>query len=59
MNGKALGRFKFTLKDDREFNWCIVIDVMYLDSKPVLYVIDEVTAFQAAKFLKDISAKTT
>jgi hypothetical protein len=59
MNGKAPGRFKFTLKDDREFNWCIVIDVMYLDSKPVLYVVDEATAFQAAKFLKDMSAKTT
>jgi hypothetical protein len=31
---------------------------MYLDSKPVLYVVDKATAFQAAKFLKDISAKT-
>jgi hypothetical protein len=59
MNGKAPGRFKFTLKDDREFNWCIVIDIMYLDSKPVLYVVDKATVFQAAKFLKDISAKTT
>jgi hypothetical protein len=32
---------------------------MYLDNKPVLHVVDETTAFQAAKFLKDISAKTT
>jgi hypothetical protein len=59
MNSKAPGRFKFTLKDDREFNWCIVINIIYLDSKPVLYVVDKATTFQAAKFLKDISAKTT
>src|ERR1700721_4346368 len=59
LNGKAPGRFKFTLKDDHEFNWCIIIDVIYLDSKPVLHVIDESTAFQAAKFLKDMSAKST
>jgi hypothetical protein len=45
MNGKAPGRFKFTLKDNREFNWCIVINVMYLDSKLVLYVVDEATVF--------------
>ena len=32
---------------------------MYLDSKLVLYVVDKVTVFQAAKFLKDISVKTT
>jgi hypothetical protein len=59
MNSKAPGRFKFTLKDDYEFNWCIIVDVMYLDGKPVLHVVDEATAFQAAKFLKDMSAKTT
>jgi hypothetical protein len=59
MNAKAPGRFKFTLKDDYEFNWCIIVDVMYLDGKPVLHIVDEATAFQAAKFLKDMSAKTT
>ncbi len=32
---------------------------MYLDSKPVLHVIDGATAFQAARFLRNISAKTT
>jgi di/tripeptidase len=47
------------LFNDYEFNWCIVVDVMYLDSKPVLHVVDVATAFQAAKFLKDMSAKTT
>jgi hypothetical protein len=59
MKGKAPGRFKFTLKDGYKFNCCIVVDVMYLDGKPVLYVVDEATAFQAAKFLRDMSAKST
>jgi len=57
--GKAPSRFRFTLKDDCDFNHCVIVDVMYLDSKPVLHVIDEATAFQAARFLRDMSAKTT
>jgi len=36
MNQKSPGRFKFTLKDDYEFNFSIIIDVMYLNSKLVL-----------------------
>jgi hypothetical protein len=32
---------------------------MYLEGKPVLYVVNEATAFQAAKFLRDMSAKST
>ena len=32
---------------------------MYLDRKSVLYVVDEATTFQAAKFLTNISAKST
>jgi hypothetical protein len=58
MNAKAPGRFKFTLKDDMDFNYEVVIDIMYIGSKPVLHVVDTATAFQAARFLKDISTKT-
>ena len=57
MNSKAPGRFKFILKDNYEFNACIVTDVMYLNGKPVLYIVDEVTTFQAARFLADMTAK--
>ncbi len=57
MHEKSLGRFKFTLKDDHEFNYSVIIDVMYLDGKPILQVIDSVTAFEAARFLKDMSAR--
>ena len=58
MHKKSPGRFKFTLKDDYEFNYSIIIDVMYLDGKPVLQVVDSATAFEAARFLKDMSART-
>jgi len=56
---KSPGRFKFTLKDDYNFNYSVLIDVLYLDGKPVLQAVDEATAFNAARFLKDMSAKTT
>jgi len=55
-NGKSLGRFKFTLKGDYEFNHSVVIDVLYLEGKPVLQVIDLATSFGAARFLGDMSA---
>jgi len=36
MNQKSPGRFKFTLKDNYNFNFCIIINIMYLSSKLVL-----------------------
>ena len=45
MNDKALGRFKFNLKNDYNFNFEVIIDVIYLNSKPVLQVIDTATSF--------------
>ncbi|KAF1934823.1 hypothetical protein EJ02DRAFT_460893, partial [Clathrospora elynae] len=59
LNSSAPRRFKFTLKDDRYFNYVILVDVMYLGSKPVLHVVDSSTAFQGAKFLSAMSAKET
>ena len=58
MHQKSPGRFKFTLKDeDIDFNSSVIIDVMYLNGKPVLQVVDSATAFQSARFLKDMSAR--
>jgi len=57
MYTKSPGRFKFTLRDNYEFNYKVIIDIMYLDGKLVLQIIDSLTLFQAAKFLRDISAK--
>ncbi len=58
LHSQAPGRFKFTLKEDREYNYAIIVDVMWLDGKATLHVIDEATGFSAAMFLKDMSAKT-
>ncbi|EAW21010.1 GAG-pre-integrase domain-containing protein [Aspergillus fischeri NRRL 181] len=57
MKGKSPGRFKFTLKDDYEFNYSVIIDISYLEGKPALQVIDTATLFGAARFLKDMSAR--
>ncbi|EED18953.1 conserved hypothetical protein [Talaromyces stipitatus ATCC 10500] len=56
MHEKSPGRFKFTLKDDHEFNYSVIIDIMYIEGKPVLHVVDSGTAFNAARFLKDMTA---
>ena len=57
MHSAPPGRFKFTLKDDHEFNYKVIVDIMYIDSKLVLHLIDSATAFNGGGFLKDISAK--
>lgn len=59
LKSPAPHRFKFSLQKDCCFNYEVIVDVMYLDSRPVLHVIDEATAFQAARFLASISAKDT
>jgi hypothetical protein len=56
MYKKSSDRFKFTLKNDHKFNYLIIINVIYLDKRPVLQVVDSATAFQAARFLKDMLA---
>ncbi|KHJ34330.1 hypothetical protein EV44_g3567 [Erysiphe necator] len=59
LHGKSLGRFKFILRDDIEFNHSIIVDVMYIEGNPVLHVIDEATRFGAAGWLKNISTQHT
>jgi hypothetical protein len=47
------------LKDDYEFNYSVIIDVLYLDRKLVLQVVDSATVFSATRFLKDMLVRTT
>lgn len=56
---KAPQRFKFTIKDDSHFNYEIIIDVVRIGNRDVLHVIDADTSFQAAIFLKSLSARDT
>lgn len=45
-HGKSPGRFRFKLRDEVSFNHIILIDIMYIDSDPVLHIIDEGTRYQ-------------
>ncbi|KAJ5900234.1 uncharacterized protein N7473_004304 [Penicillium subrubescens] len=35
---KSPGRFKFTLKDNYKFNYSVIVDILYLEGKPVLQI---------------------
>ncbi|SLM34183.1 integrase core domain protein [Lasallia pustulata] len=58
-HGKLPSRFKFILQDDVNFNYSIIVDIMYIDNSPILHIVDEATRFQAARWLFNISAKHT
>lgn len=42
-HGKASDRFKFTLKDDNDFNHTIYIYLLFLDGYPVILIVDDAT----------------
>jgi transposase InsO family protein len=54
-------RFKLTVgAEDLRFNHAILADIMYVEGRPVLHIIDEATHFTAAKFMKSsVSARET
>jgi hypothetical protein len=56
-HGRSPGRFQFTLKDDVNFNYSIIVDIFYISGKPVLHIVDEGTRYQAGRWLQNISAK--
>jgi len=58
-HGKSPGRFKFNLRDDVSFNQSIIVDIMYINGKPVLHVVDKGTRYQAGRWLRNITAKHT
>jgi hypothetical protein len=57
--GKSPGRFRFTLKDDINFNYNVIVDVMYISGALLLHIVDEGTRFQAGRWLQNVSAKHT
>ncbi|KAH0419578.1 hypothetical protein CcaCcLH18_14350 [Colletotrichum camelliae] len=53
-------RFRFTLRSDHVFDHEVLVWIIYLDGiRLVLHVVDSVTGFNAACFLKDLSAQHT
>lgn len=58
MHEKSPGRFNFIIKnEDIEFNYSVLMDILYITGKPILHVVDEATRFQTRRWLKDISAR--
>lgn len=57
MYGPAPRRFKFSIKDETHFNYEVIIDTVRIGEKETLHVIDVDTLFQAATFLKSMSAR--
>lgn len=50
-------RFCITLWDDVDLNHTVYADVFYIDGKPVLHVVDEVTRFRTARWLSKMSSE--
>ena len=38
-----LGRFRFTLRDNINFNYYIIINIMYISGSPLLYIVNKKT----------------
>ncbi len=55
--GQTRFRVYLGAKDTR-FNERVLIDVICLDGKPVLHIVDEGIRFSAARFVPDVSTKT-
>lgn len=53
---QAPRRFKFVLRDDKDFNHTVFVDIFYIDKKPILHVVDEATRYQAARWLPNVTA---
>jgi hypothetical protein len=56
---KSSSRFSFTLKNDLEFNFNIIVNILYLKikfdvNKSILHVMNETIRFQVDKWLKNI-----
>ncbi len=52
MHEKSSERFSFSIRDDLEFNFNILVNILYIETrsdenKPVLHLMNETTRFQA------------
>ena len=53
-NSRKPKRFKLTVgNEDARFNHCVAVDIMFINSKAVLHVVDEATHYSAARWLKN------
>ena len=52
----SFGYFTFTLKKNLDFNYNIIIDIIYIEKRPILHLVDKTTQFQARCLLKNVLA---
>lgn len=45
-HGKSPGRFKFSLQDDIDFNFNVIVEIMTINGKPILCIVDAATRFK-------------
>jgi hypothetical protein len=62
IHDKFSSRFSFTLKNDLEFNFNVIVDILYLEiksdvNKSILHLMNETTRFQVDRWLKNITAR--
>lgn len=50
--------FKFSLRDDKDFNRTVFVNIFYTNSKPVLHAVDESTRYRAARWLSNVMTKS-
>ncbi|PBP25277.1 hypothetical protein BUE80_DR003656 [Diplocarpon rosae] len=56
-NIDKLEKFKISLKDNYKFNYLIIVNIIYIDSNPILYIVNSATSYNASSFLKNMTAK--
>jgi hypothetical protein len=59
---KFSSRFNFTLKNDLEFNFNVIVDIFYLEiksdvNKSILHLVNETTRFQVDRWLKKYNSR--
>jgi hypothetical protein len=59
---KSFERFNFSIRNDFEFNFNILMNILYLETKSdenklVLHLMNKITRFQIDRWLKDISTR--
>jgi hypothetical protein len=59
---KSSNRFNFTLKNDLEFNFNVIVDILYLEiksdvNKSILHLMNETIRFQVDRWLRNIIAR--
>lgn len=50
-------KFNFMIKNDIEFNYNIIVYILYIEKKLILNIIDKITYFQVKRLVKDIFTK--